>query len=97
MKWNRKRRKLEYIRKKNGIRAGIFKTLFTHKVSQSVVDDVDAFIDVLDCNLIPHSIKKAEQYWRLKFEYVTFQMAYAGNDFMRDIVTIRLEFKYKPQ
>ena len=86
-----RKRKLEYIREKNHYRLGRKGSGYL-KVSVEMIDDVD-FLESFIMNESSHLFYNLSRKFKMKFRVTSFDIAMSGEDFIRDIRTVKYYFK----
>jgi len=88
-----KTRSLNYIRDKNGYRAGRTASYF-FKISNEVCNDDDSF----DCMLMTESTRaviELDRKYKLNFRVCTIERGLNGNDFLNNLFTVKFSLTAK--
>ena len=92
-KLSNKKRKLEYIREKNHYRKGGFGYDY-FQMSKGMFEDID-FSEKQIIKSIENSLKKYGKKYKLTFgsNPLWVESGLSGNDFLRELITIKFKFK----
>jgi len=83
MKNNRKNRKLNFIRVKNGLRTGRIKFYCSEKVSNQLDWNTEEYWQ----RLIDTAKKSLMKHWKLNLNTITIQSNICEDDFVKDLKT----------
>ena len=88
-----KKRKLNYIREKNGYRKG-FRGISFFKISNEVLGDAE-FVKSYTERFIEDTFRSLSRKFKMPFEIISFDSGLDGDDFIQNVTTVRFTFKRK--